>query len=127
MLKCSVISFVYIPTPLSMFWLLYIAVSLCGMNPFSGEISTLFCSEVSNLDPSQVKVVPLVDVSAQHLDPLGVHNDNVVHQFVVDRLLASFKDGIFVDPALYPLDAIGYFAPLVFLILWFSSLVRKVK
>ena len=72
------------------------------------------------MDPARVKVVPPVDVSAQNLDPLGVHFDNVVHQLVVDRLLASFMDGVFVDPALYPLDAIGYFAPLSVLILWFS-------
>ena len=87
-----------------------------------GETSVLFCSEVSRLDPARVKVVPPVDVSAQHLDPLGVHYGNVVHQLVVDRLLASFMDGVFVDPNLYPLDSIGYFKHLSILILWFSSI-----
>jgi hypothetical protein len=75
-----------------------------------GETSNLFCSELSHLDPACVKVVPPVDVSARFLDPLGVHFGNATHQLVVDQLLSSFMDGIFVDPAHYPqVDSIGYY------------------
>ncbi len=74
-----------------------------------GETSNLFCSELSNLNPARVKVVPPVDVSAQSLDPLGVHFGDATHQLVVDQLLSSFMDGVFVDPAQYPLiDSTGY-------------------
>ena len=68
-----------------------------------GEVSTLFCSEVSHVDPVRVRVVPPVDVPAQHLDPAGVHFDHVVQQLVVAQLLLSFQDGVFVDPSHYPL------------------------
>ena len=76
-----------------------------------GEVSTLFCSEVSHVDPDRVKVVPPVDVPFQNLDPAGVHYDHVVHQLVVAQLLTSFQDGVFVVPAHYPLiEPIGLFS-----------------
>ena len=69
-----------------------------------GETSTLFCSEISNLNPERVRVVPPIDVPAQHLDLTGVHFNNVVHQLVVAQLLSSFQDGIFVNPADFPIQ-----------------------
>ena len=63
------------------------------------------------MDPDRVKVVPPVDVPFQHLDPAGVHFDHVVHQLVVAQLLTSFQDGVFIDPAHYPLvEPIGLFS-----------------
>ena len=44
-----------------------------------GEISNQFCSAVSHVDPSRVKVVPAVDVSANNLDPEGIHFDRVCY------------------------------------------------
>jgi hypothetical protein len=75
-----------------------------------GEMSNLFCSAVSHLNPVRVKVVPPVEVSAANLDPEGVHFDKVVQQLVVNQLLSSFVDGVFVNPTHYPVvDVIGYF------------------
>jgi hypothetical protein len=74
-----------------------------------GETSNLFCSVLSRLDPARVKVVPPVDVSARSLDPHGVHFGDATHQLVVDQLISSFMNGVFVDPAHYPqADTIGY-------------------
>ena len=75
-----------------------------------GEASVLFCSEVSHVDPTRVKVVPPVEVSERHLDPLGIHFGNAAHDLVIAQLLSSFGEGVFFDPQQYPLaDCIGYF------------------
>ena len=75
-----------------------------------GELSNLFCSVISHVDPARVRVVPAVDVSVQHLDPSGVHFDREVQQLVVAQLLSSFQDGVFINPEQYPLvKNIGYF------------------
>jgi hypothetical protein len=75
-----------------------------------GEMSNLFCSSVSHLDPTLVKVVPAVEISPRHLDPEEVHFDKDAQQLVVNQLLSSFVDGVFINPTHYPLvDIIGYF------------------
>ncbi len=74
-----------------------------------GELLNLFCSVISHVDPALVKVVPPVDVSHRNLDPAGVHFDKDVQQLVVNQLLSSFLDGVFIKPDEYPIvDIIGY-------------------
>jgi hypothetical protein len=89
-----------------------------------GELLTLFCSVISHVDPTRVRVVPAVDVTARHLDPAGVHFDREAQQLVVTQLLSSFQDGVFINPEQYPLiEDIGYFCFICpsFLIIWISS------
>ena len=74
-----------------------------------GELSNLFCSVLSHVDVSRVKVVPPVVVSSGSLDPSGIHFDKDVQQLVVSQLLSSFQDGIFINPDQYPLvENIGF-------------------
>jgi hypothetical protein len=68
-----------------------------------GELSNLFCSVISHVDPARVKVVPPVDINASNLDPAGIHFDQDGQKLVLAQLLASFSDGIFVNPEQYPL------------------------
>jgi hypothetical protein len=61
------------------------------------------------VDLVRVKVVPAVDVSARNLDPSGIHFDKEVQQLVVNQLLSSFQDGVFITPTQYPLvEAISF-------------------
>jgi hypothetical protein len=79
---------------------------------------------ISHVDPARVKVVPPVDVAAQNLDPARVHFDQDAQRLVIDQLLSSFLDGVFVNPEQYPLvENIGlylYICP-SFLIILFSN------
>jgi hypothetical protein len=87
-----------------------------------GELSVLFCTSLSHVNPSRVKVVPPVDVSRQHLDPSGIHFNQDVQQLVVSPLLSSFLEGVFLNPTQYPIiDVIGsYLLCPSFLIIWSS-------
>ena len=93
----------------------YVLAPLFGRQPvwyeaIYGEMSNLFCSSVSHLDPARVKVVPAVEISPRHLDPEGVHFDKDAQQLVVNQLFSSFVDGFFINPANYPfVNIIGYF------------------
>ncbi len=53
-----------------------------------GEMSNLFCSSVSHLDPARVKVVPAVEILPRHLDQEGFHFDKDAQQLVVNQLLS---------------------------------------
>ena len=63
----------------------------------------LFLSAVSHIDVTRVMVVPPLDVSAQDIEYDGVHLKPPALQRVLDRLLTTFRDGVFVRPADYPL------------------------
>ena len=63
----------------------------------------LFLSAVAHIDVERVMVVPPLDVSPQDLDYDGVHLRPPTLQRVLDLLLATFRDGVFVKPADYPL------------------------
>ena len=63
----------------------------------------LFLAALSHTDATRVMVVPPIDVSAQDLDYDGVHLKPAALQLVLDRLLTTFRDGVFVRPDDYPL------------------------
>jgi hypothetical protein len=63
-----------------------------------------FVSDVSHIDPDRVKVVPPLATSAQDLDFDGVHLNPAALQRVLDLLLISFRDGVFVNPDDYPVS-----------------------
>ena len=74
-----------------------------------GELSNLFCSVLLHVDVLRVKVVPPVVVSSGSLDPSGIHFDKEVQQLVVNQLLSSLQDGVFINPDQYPLvEIIGF-------------------
>ena len=79
---------------------------------------------ISHVDPARVKVVPPVDITASNLDPAGIHFDQDGQRLVLAQLLASFSDGIFVNPEQYPLvENIGLYLYKCssFLIILFSN------
>jgi hypothetical protein len=89
-----------------------------------GELSNLFCSVISHVDPARVKVVPPVDITESNLDPAGIHFDQDGQRLVLAQLLSSFSDGIFVNPEQYPLvENIGLYLNLCssLLIILFSN------
>ncbi len=63
-----------------------------------------FLSDVSNLDPERVKVVPPLVASAEDLDFDGVHLQPAALQRLLGLLLITFRDGIFVQPQDYPIS-----------------------
>ena len=63
----------------------------------------LFLSDVSHLDPERVKVVPPFVASTGDLDVDGVHLRPVALQRLLDLLLVTFRDGIFVRPQDHPI------------------------
>ena len=65
----------------------------------------LFLSLVSHIDEARVMVVPPLDVSPQDLDFDGVHMRPATLQRVLNLLLTTFRDGVFVRPDDYPLPA----------------------
>jgi hypothetical protein len=61
------------------------------------------------LDVLRVKIVPPVGVPSGSLDPSGIHFEKDVQQLVVNQLLSSFQDGVFINPDQYPLvENIGF-------------------
>ena len=67
------------------------------------DLLPLFLSEVSHLDPVRVFVVPPIVVNDQDLDCEGVHMGPPALQRLLDLLLKSFRDGVFVNPADFPI------------------------
>ena len=63
-----------------------------------------FLSDVSNIDPERLKVVPPLVASAEDLDLDGVHLKPAALQRLLDLLLVTFRDGIFVRPQDYPIS-----------------------
>jgi hypothetical protein len=63
-----------------------------------------FLSDVSHIDLDRVKVVPPLVVSAQDLDFDGVHLRPAALQRLLDLLLVTFHDGIFVRSQDYPIS-----------------------
>jgi hypothetical protein len=70
---------------------------------FETILSTFIC-DVSHIDLARVLVVPPLHVSPEDLDFDGVHLKPVALQRLLDLLLVSFRDGVFVKPADYPLS-----------------------
>jgi hypothetical protein len=64
----------------------------------------MFLSDVAHIDPDRVLVVPPLYVTPQDLDFDGVHLKPASLQHVLDLLLESFRDGVFVKPADYPIS-----------------------
>ena len=60
------------------------------------QILPQFLSDISHVDPERLKVVPPLAISAQDLDFDGVHLKPVALQRLLDLLLVTFRDGIFV-------------------------------
>ncbi len=90
-----------------------------------GELSTIFCSVMSHVDLVRVKVVPPVDVSSGSLDPSGIHFNKEVQQLVVNQLLSSFQDGVFINPDQYPLvEIIGFLFIYAFI---FDNMVEQLE
>jgi hypothetical protein len=72
------------------------------------EMLPLFLTDVSHIDPDRVLIVPPLKVTAPDLNYDGVHLLPASLQRVLDLLLATFRDGVFVNSADYPLsEAIG--------------------
>ena len=67
----------------------------------------LFLSAVSHIDAERVLVVPPIHVSPLDLDYDGVHLRPPTLQRVLDMLLKTFRDGVFVRPADYPLPELN--------------------
>ena len=63
-----------------------------------------FLSDVCNVDPLRVKVVPPVLATSQDLEFDGIHLKPALLQRLLDVLLVSFRDGDFVKPDDYPLS-----------------------
>ena len=63
----------------------------------------LFLSDVSHLDPDRVKVVPPLVATNVDLDVDGVHLKPAALQRLLDLLLVTFRDGIFVRPQDHPI------------------------
>ena len=85
----------------------------------------LFLSSVSHIDTARVLVVPPIHVAPLDLDYDGVHVKPPSLQRMLDMLLTTFRDGVFVRPGDYPLpepDADGEFC-MFFETLLFSALV----
>ena len=75
----------------------------------------LFLSAMSHIDVARVQVVPPLVVVSQDLEYDGVHLRPPALQRVLDRLLTTFRDGVFVRPADYPLlDHDGELRPFFF-------------
>jgi hypothetical protein len=68
------------------------------------EFLPLFLSVVAHLDPDRVLVVPPLCVTPQDLDFDGVHLKPASLQRLLDLLLESFRDGVFVKPSDYPIS-----------------------
>ena len=72
----------------------------------------LFLTAVSHIDVARVMVVPPLEVAPRDLDFDGIHLKPPTLQRVLDLLLSTFRDGVFVRPTDYPLpesDAEGEF------------------
>ena len=63
-----------------------------------------FLSYVSRIDERRVKVVPPFKVTSQDLEFDGVHLVPASLQHLLDLLLVSFRDGVFVLPGDFPLS-----------------------
>ena len=66
------------------------------------DLLPLFLSEVSHVDPARVMVVPPITVTGLDLDCDGVHLGSPALQRLLDVLLRTFRDGVFIKPADYP-------------------------
>jgi hypothetical protein len=74
------------------------------------EMLPLFLADVSHIDPDRVLVVPPLKVAASDLDVDGIHLIPASLQRVLDMLLTTFRDGVFVCPDEHPLsEEIGMF------------------
>jgi hypothetical protein len=72
------------------------------------EMLPSFLSDVSHIDHDRVLVVPPLHVTTQDLDFDGVHLKPASLQRVLDLLLETFRNGVFVKPDDYLLsEAIG--------------------
>ena len=81
----------------------------------------LFLSEVSHIDATRVLVVPPLIVTGRDLDIDGVHLLPASLQRVLDLLLKTFRDGVFVRPDDYPVvAAVGEFCLFLFLFMCLS-------
>jgi hypothetical protein len=65
-------------------------------------ILLIFLSDVSHIDPARVVVVPPLAVSTPDLEFDGVHLKSSSLQRLLDLLLITFRDGVFVKPEDYP-------------------------
>jgi hypothetical protein len=65
-------------------------------------ILPIFLSDVSHIDPLRVMVVPPLIVTSPDLDFDGVHLKSPSLQRLLDLLLLTFRDGVFVNPADFP-------------------------
>jgi hypothetical protein len=63
-----------------------------------------FLTDVSHIDPDRIKVVPPLDVGDHDLEFDGVHLNPAALQRVLDLLLVTFRDGVFVKPEDYPVS-----------------------
>ena len=68
-----------------------------------GSILPIFLSEVSHIDLVRVLVVPPLVATSQDLDFDGVHLKSPSLQRLLDLLLVTFRDGVFVKPDEYPI------------------------
>jgi hypothetical protein len=66
------------------------------------SILPIFLSEVSHINPVRVMVVPPLVASLPDLDFDGVHLKPPCLQRLLDLLLVTFRDGVFVKPDDYP-------------------------
>ena len=63
-----------------------------------------FLSDVAHIDPERVFVVPPLRAMPQDLDVDGVHLKPPALQRLLDLLLLTFRDGLFVKPDDYPIS-----------------------
>ena len=63
-----------------------------------------FLSDVSRIDERRVKVVPPFKVTSQDLEFDGIHLMPALLQRLLDLLLVTFRDGVFVLPGDFPLS-----------------------
>jgi hypothetical protein len=79
------------------------ALPLWFLSAFESILASFLC-DVSHIDLVRVMVVPPFCVSSQDLDFDGVHLNPVALQCLLDLLLLTFRDGIFVKPEDYPVS-----------------------
>ena len=86
------------------------------------EMLPIFLSDVSHIDLDRVLVVPPLVVTAPDLDFDGVHLKPASLQRVLDLLLTTFTDGVFVRPDDHPLsEDISKFKVFKFFFFFFVS------
>jgi hypothetical protein len=64
----------------------------------------MFLSDVAHFDLTRVFVVPPLSAILQDLDFDGVHLKPPSLQRLLDLLLVTFRDGVFVNPDDYPVS-----------------------